>query len=278
LASNVATDRGCGFEHVLQAFEFALVAKGIGNDDQQTSFLRPDATLALLFITDEDDCSAATNDGIFDLQGELTGESASLRCATRAHACGGVNLTTVPGCPTTAAFQAPFASCVARTDDCPNALDGASSTDTSVPTTCSPLRSVKRMAAGLKSLKASPAQQIVVAGIFGWPRSQADVSTAVYRIDQTPKPNGDTAHPTYFDLWPICFDSAHPPVGDSYDARAFGWAAAPGLRLAAFVDEFGANGLKASVCEADFSDAMRAIGATLASRLNTQNALVAPSR
>ena len=34
---------GCGEEHQLQAFEFALAAKGVGNEQQQVDFLRANA-------------------------------------------------------------------------------------------------------------------------------------------------------------------------------------------------------------------------------------------
>jgi hypothetical protein len=87
---------GCGEEHSLQAFEFALVVKGLGNDDQQALFLRPSAYLGLVFLSDEDDCSAATNDSMFGDIPTLLNESASLRCATRAHKCGGKKLTDSP--------------------------------------------------------------------------------------------------------------------------------------------------------------------------------------
>ena len=265
LAGNMGTS-GCGEQHQLQAFEFALVVGNIGNE-QQRAMLRPNAPLALVFITDEDDCSAAPNDGMFGDKQELHGESASLRCATRAHKCGGVNLDiSPPGYPTTAAFSAPFSICAARTDDCPDA------TDTSRPTQCSPLRSVKRMADEIKVLKAHPDEQIVVAGIFGWPLSDGDMATATYKIAPVPNPNTvDTAHPTVFDLWPICYDPGHKPASSTdFDPAAAGWGAAPGLRLSAFLDEFGDNGLKFSICQADFSNTMSQIGAKLAKQVQNR--------
>jgi hypothetical protein len=277
LASNVGTG-GCGEEHQLQAFELALTAKGIGNEQQQADFLRGNALLALLFISDEDDCSAATNDGMFGEKPELRGESASLRCATRGHQCGGKNLTdSPPGYPTDASFSAPLSTCAARTDACPNAIDGEKATDTSQPTNCSPLRSVKRMAENIKALKGNPDEQIVVAGIFGWPLDDQDMATATYKIAPVPNANtADTQHPTVFDLWPVCYDPDHKPAPATtdpttgFDATAAGPGAAPGLRLAAFVDEFGANGLKFSICQPDFSDSMTQIGATLAQRMQNR--------
>jgi hypothetical protein len=79
LAGNLST-LGCGEEHQLQAFEFALVAGGLGSvNDAQHHMLRPNAYLGLVFLTDEDDCSAATNDAMFGDKPELRGESEILR-------------------------------------------------------------------------------------------------------------------------------------------------------------------------------------------------------
>jgi hypothetical protein len=262
---------GCGEEHALQAFEFALLLRSndiIARDPRQDAYLRPDATLGLVFITDEDDCSAATNDGMFGDKAELRGESASLRCATRAHKCNGVNLTNPPpGYPTTAPFATSFSNCAARTDACPNQTDGTGMTDTSQPTSCSPLKDYKRLAAEIKSLKTDPSQ-ILVAGIFGWPREGSEMASALYRIDLVPNPNSaDTAHPQIYDYWPTCYEPNHLPQSSGFNADAWGWSAQGGLRLAAFVDEFGESGQKFSICESDFSNAMSNIGTAMARRL-----------
>jgi hypothetical protein len=276
LASNLGT-LGCGLEHSLQAFEFALLAQSgdiPGRNPIQDTFLRPSSYLGLVLLTDEDDCSAATNGGMFGDSNhpELKGESASLRCATRSHMCSGQNLADFgPGYPTSASFSTLFSNCEARTDACPNPTDGwtggNSSTDTSVPTDCSPLKDVKHMADELKALKGSP-DDIFVAGIFGWPRSDADMATAEYKIDQVPNPNSqDTAHPKVWDYWPVCYDPNHMPKSSGFDQEAWGWGAQGGLRLSAFIDEFGANGQKYSICEPDFSGAMTGFGTAIARRM-----------
>lgn len=269
LTTNLGAE-GCSIEQPLQAIEFALATKGMGNDEQQ-KMIRPYAQLAVIFLSENDDCSATTNDGIFGVKPELAGESAHLRCATRAHACGGVNLTTAPpGYPTTARFSAPFASCKARTDACPNQLDGASTgTDTSVPTACSPLKSIRVTAERLKALKQVPDQKVLVAGIFGWPRAD-EKETATYRIGLVPNPNSaDTVHPQIFDYWPVCYEPHHlPKAPDVFDSDAWGAGAPGGLRLAAFLDEFGNNGLKFSICESDYANAMTTIGTAIAKRMN----------
>ena len=271
LAGGLST-LGCGEEHPLQAFEFALVAKGVGNEAQQ-AMLRPNAYLGLVFLSDEDDCSAATNDGMFGDMSALHGESASLRCATRGHACNGKNLsdTDPPNYPTDGAFQTSFTNCVARMgDECANQTDGfPQGTDTSVPTTCNPLKSVRNLAKEIKSLKRNPDQQIFVAGIFGWPLSEADMASATYKIDMIPNPNtADVSHPQIYDYWPVCYDPTVPPPKDgSFDANAFGNSATGGLRMSAFIDEFGANGLKFSICQTDFSSSMKGIGDALAKKM-----------
>jgi hypothetical protein len=288
LAGNLGTT-GCGEEHQLQAFEFALVAQNLHRDQHiaQNAFLRPEAYLGLVFLSDEDDCSAATNDGMFGDKVELRGESASLRCATRGHKCNGTNLSDAgPGYPTTVAYQTGFASCAARTDSCPNTTDSDGvPTDTSGPTSCSPLKSIYALAQELKQLKVNPEEQVLVAGIFGWPRMlvdaagqpvldsagrvQADMANAEYKIDSIPNPNvADTTHPQIWDYWPVCYDPDHQPaIPGTFDANAWGWGAQGGLRMSAFIDSFGANGLKYSICERDYSQAMSGIGNAIAKKL-----------
>jgi len=267
LAGNLGA-RGCGEEHQLQSFELALAAKDLHQNQRgglQNAFLRPGAYLGLVILSDEDDCSAATNVGMFGDKPELHGESTSLRCATRAHQCHGVNLADAPpGYPTSAKFEASFADCAARSDACPNATDGNAATDASQPTTCSPLEDIHHLAQQIKALKADPDDQIAVAGIFGWPRTgangQPDMANAKYKIDLVPGPrpeDADNQQGPEWDYWPVCYDPDHQPVDTTaFDADAWGWGAQGGLRIAAFIDEFGANGLKFSICERDFSRAM----------------------
>jgi hypothetical protein len=274
LAKNLGTN-GCGEEHQLQAYEFALAAQGVGNEEQQKAFLRGNAYLGLVFLTDEDDCSAATNDGMFGDMPDLRTESASLRCATRAHMCGGKNLTeTPPGYKTTANFEAAFSDCEARTDACPNPTDGNGETDTSVATNCSPLKGVSRLANEIKGLKPNDPDQILVAGIFGWPLNDNEMAKARYKIAPIPNPNtADKLNPTVFDYWPVCYDPDHMPApattdaATGFDQTAAGIGAYGGLRLSAFVDEFGENGLKFSICQTDFSASMKVIGDAIAKKL-----------
>jgi hypothetical protein len=126
----------------------------------------------------------------------------------------------------------------------------------------------------MKALKADPDNQILVAGIFGWPIDGGDMAGAQYRIAPVPNPNtADTQHPTIYDYWPVCYDPNHLPSpattdpATGFDAEAAAWGATGGLREAAFVDEFGENGLKFSVCEPDFAIPMQTIGKALAKKI-----------
>ena len=277
---------GCGEEHSLQAFEFALVPLIQDNEVQQKAFLRSSAYLGLVFLSDEDDCSAATNDSMFGEIDTLNNESPSLRCATRAHKCHGKKLTeSPPGYPTTAPFETAFTECEARvdteTDDsdrCPNITDKLGEEDTiaSVPTTCNPLKSIRHLANEIKELKSNPAN-ILVAGIFGWPISDPDdpsvfeknKAAARYKIAKATNPNStpDQKLPPIYDYWPVCYDPNYMPAAEAtdpetgFDKTAAGYGATGGLRMSAFIDQFGEkNGLKFSICQTDFSDAMKQIG------------------
>ncbi len=85
---------GCGFEH-----QIASVWKALGGDVggvpmQNQGFLRDDALLAIVLITDEDDCSAPADTDLFDPSQTLVtdplGPIDSYRCNEFGHLCDGV--------------------------------------------------------------------------------------------------------------------------------------------------------------------------------------------
>ena len=57
---------GCGFEHQLESVLRALGADGAPAPPQNANFLRPDAFLQVVLLTDEDDCSAPPDSDLFD--------------------------------------------------------------------------------------------------------------------------------------------------------------------------------------------------------------------
>ena len=65
-------DQGCGFEHQLGSIDRALGADGRGAaPSQNAGFLRPEALLVILILTNEDDCSAPPDTTIYSLNGSL---------------------------------------------------------------------------------------------------------------------------------------------------------------------------------------------------------------
>jgi hypothetical protein len=94
-------DHGCGFEMPLEAAYRALSGGVLEN----IGFLRDEAILAVLFLTDEDDCSVddATSD-LFSANTALYGPLSSYRCTRFGTRCDGLF-------PLPAAPVASFASC-----------------------------------------------------------------------------------------------------------------------------------------------------------------------
>ena len=252
LASNVGV-AGCGFEHQLGALEWAFY---LGDNESQWNFLRPEAYLGIVILTDEDDCSAPPDTHLFDKVEKP--EAWSLRCATRAHACDGGTFDY----PTTGPVSVPYASCRARSDD-----TCASDVDTSQATSCNPLLKIAELANAVKDLKGGAElaeDKILVAGIYGTPRA-GDSGTPLYKIDLTPDPTpGVAPDAKVWDYWPICYDPNFPPAGSDFDKRAADHGAMGGLRIDAFLNEFSENRrLKYSICEPDFGPAMKGIGDAL---------------
>jgi hypothetical protein len=252
---------GSAFQQPLQPLAFSAASSGPASLAQ---FAREDAYLGIVIISDQDDCSSLPNAGMF-APGPLD-QAPTLRCALRGHECGGA---AVPE-PGAAGFASPWRDCAARTDPvCPIL------TDVSRPTSCTPLADVHALAEQVKALKGSRGDEMIaVVGIFGWPLSFEDFASAEYKIAPIPNPGyatGSSLPATVYDLWPICYDPEHPPSNPDpatgFAAVAASYGAKPGLRLSAFIDEFGANGLKYSLCGPDWWPAMKAIGPTRSLKL-----------
>jgi hypothetical protein len=85
---------GCGFEHQIESVRRALGGTpGIGAPPENDGFLRPNVPLAVVWLTNEDDCSAPPDSAFFardaaDGQGLLT----EFRCNEFGHTCNGRKL------------------------------------------------------------------------------------------------------------------------------------------------------------------------------------------
>jgi hypothetical protein len=94
-------DSGCGFEHQFGSVLRALGADGNGGPPaQNANFLRPNAHLFILLLTNEDDCSAPINSAFFDptsvLVSDPLGPLNSYRCNRFGHLCNGMRPPATP--------------------------------------------------------------------------------------------------------------------------------------------------------------------------------------
>jgi hypothetical protein len=84
-------DGGCGFEHQLESVLRALGADGTPAPPENLGFLRPDAFLAVILVTNEDDCSAPPDSDLFDSSSAIVsdplGPLQSYRCNEFGHLC-----------------------------------------------------------------------------------------------------------------------------------------------------------------------------------------------
>jgi hypothetical protein len=250
LARNVGV-AGCGYEHQLEVLQWAFY---VNDNASQWDFLRPEAYLGIVILTDEDDCSAPPDSHMFDKV--VLADGTSLRCATRGHQCDGAQLTF----PASGAVSVPYASCRARTDET------CATNETAEETTCNPLTSIATLADAVKRLKnggEEADEKILVAAIYGTPRAE-DTATPTYKIDLAQDPSRPAdPEAKVWDYWPICYDPDYLPskVGVTTAAEH---GATGGLRIDAFLNEFPTKNRRAySICESDFGPAMQGIGDAL---------------
>jgi hypothetical protein len=82
-------DQGCGFEGQLKSVRWAL--DPFNTPDTNVGFLRDDATLAVVLVTNEDDCSVPDDSDLFDpnqtLVSDPLGSFWSFRCNEFGHLC-----------------------------------------------------------------------------------------------------------------------------------------------------------------------------------------------
>jgi hypothetical protein len=214
-------DTGCGFEHQFASVLRALGADGAPAPAESQGFLRRDALLAIIMLTNEDDCSARPGVMLFDtgsntnLASQL-GPPANFRCNEFGHVCNGMPLPRkAPGGDVTATV--PLQNCVAS--ECGGAVTP-----------------VAEFVARIKALKAAPASEIVMAAITG--------PVTPYVVGWKNPSTNDTGP------WPVIAHSCTAADGSFGD---------PGVRIAQAVSAFGANGLLSSLCEASFGPALQQI-------------------
>jgi len=155
---------GCRYQHPLEALRAALSE---ARTPQNKGFLRADAKLLIVLVTNQDDCSASATSDLFAGNPSFAGTTAALRCAQVGHLCNGK-------APPIAPFTAPLDQCTAA--------EGG------------PLLGVSAIADFVRSLKDRPDTQILVSAIAGSPFA---VPAPSYRYGMAP---GGTE----LDYLPLC--------------------------------------------------------------------------
>jgi hypothetical protein len=220
-------ETGCRFSHSFAALTRALGADGKGAaPSENRSFLRHDAGLAVVFVTNEDDCSVADGIPLFDTTQNLTlasqlGPPTNFRCNEFGHICeGGAPSRNSPNGQLTDTVT--YQNCVSA--------EGSGL-----------LKTVWDTAAQLKALKADPTKDIVVAALSGL--------ATPYQVHWKSPAMSDPGGP-----WP---EITHSCANDT----TFG---DPGVRLTELARQFGANGLTLSICESSLGPPLTRIGEAIA--------------
>jgi len=251
-------DSGCGFHQPLAAAARALGADNVVNGlptppATNVGFLRPDAYLTIIFLTNQDDCSAPAGTELYSLDGgeqnlaNPLGPIAHYRCNQFGHLCKD---------PASSNPQALIMPPLKPPSD----AQGATSSPTLDLTDCQDndqgtglLTPVSTFVSQIKALKADPDNQIIVASISAPPTP--------YTVAWVPEAGGQNTQPG--ELWPQIEHSCGAPGGDDVNPQAQtltrdGSFGDPGVRLAAFVNGF-SNSVLASVCDASYGSVASAI-------------------
>ena len=244
-------DFGCGFEHQLASIDRAL-----GGDGQQPStnanFLRPEAALAIVILTNEDDCSAPSNTELYSLNGAQQnianplGPISNYRCNQFGHLCTDSTTGAVIAPPLVPPSDAQGTAAAPTLDltDCTS--NGAGS---------GLLTPVAQFISDIKALKTDPDNQIVVAAIAA--------PATPYTVAWLPQSGGQNTKPG--ELWPVVEHSCGSaggyvnPAGQIVTDGSFG---DPGVRIAAFVNAF-PYGYLGSVCDPSYTPVLSAVTARI---------------
>ncbi|HLK93774.1 MAG TPA: hypothetical protein VKZ18_28035 [Polyangia bacterium] len=256
-------DMGCGFEHQLAAIDRALGADGSPAPSQNAGFLRPEAYLGIVMLTNEDDCSAPQNTTIYSLNGgqqniaNPDGPIANYRCnggPRGAHYCqdpANGNAWLIPPLNPPADAQG---TATAPTLDLVNCEDNE---QPPMGTGTSALTPVSQFISDIKALKPDPDNQILVAGIIA--------PATPYTVNWAPESGGQNTKPG--ELWPEVMHSCGAQGSDDVNPASTqfttdGSFGDPGVRETEFLTAF-PNYVVASICDPSYAASMTAIAQKL---------------
>jgi hypothetical protein len=249
-------DKGCGLEHQLASIDRALGADGSPAPTTNANFLRPDAFLGIVILTNEDDCSATPPTPAYSLNGgqqnlaNANGPITNYRCNGGPH---GAHLCVDPGMgnamiipplnpPSDAAGSPP----ILNLTNCEDNETGSSF-----------LKPVSQFVSDVKALKSDPDNQILVAAITG--------PATPYAVEWVPEQGGQNTQPG--ELWPQVMHSCGPTGNSDVNPMATmsptdGSFGDPGVRITQFVTSF-QDSVVRSICDASYASAMTAIATKL---------------
>jgi hypothetical protein len=229
---------GCGFRHQLGSVARALGADGSPPPPENAGFLRPDALLAIVFLTDADDCTGPPASPLYTSTdttlGAMYGPIVTFRCNEWGHLCvppgGGAPVQPSRFAPNnlatdTVTYTPPMA-----------AMSNCQSFEESPV-----LTAVGAIADGIKALKTDPADQILVAALVGLNEGpDSNGYTVGWRAPLTP----DTGP------WPEMQATCGPGITSTTGSVSA--LADPAVRIEQFVHAFGANGIADNFCQANY--------------------------
>ncbi len=237
-------DTGCGFGHQLGSIARALGADGAPAPARNAGFLRPGAALAIIILSNADDCSAPATTYLYSInngQNNLTnayGPLTRYRCNEFGHFC------IDPSGDPQRMIQPP--------ETAPTDAQGTPTAPTLTLTDCESLDTdglltpVSALVSGIKALKTDPDDQIFVGAIVA--------PASPYTIDWVPPVGGQNLRQG--ELWPQIEHSCGAGDGSYGD---------PAVRITQLVKAFGDNGVFTSICDPSPNYASVLVG--LAARL-----------
>jgi hypothetical protein len=218
---------GCGFEHQLSSVRHALdpaLAPPVN-----AGFLRADAFLAVILVTNEDDCSAPDNSDLFDSSSSAVsdplGPLQSYRCNELGHLC------LIDG----KLQHPPRTMATGELQGCRSAEDGR-------------LDKVSDFVSFLKNLKGDPAR-VFLAAVTG---PATPYVVGLESSSGSPDPSSVQ--------WPYVLHSC---------AAADGTYADPAVRIAQTVNAFGGHGLLSSICDDTMGPVLHEISTRFSRPLTT---------